>query len=154
MTFQRFKITVTSSRRHFVKINSWSYLHNRKSFLIHIYHDQGQYPSNQYQLKKRAHARMSARQCARKFLNCSKSSQIYFAYVSCHYKHFIKNRANSHFRAFSSFTAERKIITRQFVLTGYSSYLSEQFDTMFISLSLLITEWASVQYKCPYARVL
>ena len=50
------------------------------------------------------------------------------------------------------FAAERKIITPQFVLTGYSSYFSEQFDTMFISLSVLITEWASVEDKYPCVR--
>ena len=78
---------------NFLKIYSWSYFHNGNSFLIHIYHDQGQYVSGQFQVKKRARPRTSARQCARKNFKCSKSSQIFFAYVSGHFKHFIKNRA-------------------------------------------------------------
>ena len=75
---------------NFLKINSWSYLHNQNVFLIHIYYDQGQYQSGQFHVKKRARARTSARQCARKIFKCSKSSQIFFAYVSGHFKHFIK----------------------------------------------------------------
>ena len=92
---------MTSSRRHFVfffgTFNSWSYLHNGKFFLIHIQHDQGQYPSGQFPIKKRAHMGTSARQCARKISKCSKSSQIHFGYVSGHFKHFIKNRAKHAF---------------------------------------------------------
>ena len=57
---------------NFLKINSWSYLHNQKPFLIHIYHDQGQYQSGQFQVKKRARARTSARQCARKIIKMLK----------------------------------------------------------------------------------
>ena len=72
---------------NFLKIYLWSYFHNGKSFLIHIFHDQGQYPSGQFHVKKRAHARTSVRQCARKFFKCSKSSQFFFAYVLDHFKH-------------------------------------------------------------------
>ena len=127
---------------NFLKINSWSYLHNQKVFLIHIYHDQGQYQSGQFQVKKRARARTSARQCARKIFKCSKSSQIYFAYVSGHFKHFIKNRAYEHARAFSRVTPLQNIESPFFFLSWYFSYFFKEFDTMFISLWPLLTRWA------------
>ena len=139
---------------NFLKINSWSYLHNGKSFLIHIYHDQGQYQSGQFQVKKRARARTSARQCARKIFKCSKSSQIYFAYVSGHFKHFIKNRAYEHARAFSRVTPLKNIESPFFFLSWYFSYFFKEFDTMFISLWPLLTRWASIQDKCQCARAL
>ena len=40
----------------------------------------------------------------------------------------------------------------QFSLSSCSAHFSKHFDTMFIFLSLLITEWASVQDKYPCAR--
>ena len=127
---------------NFLKIISWSYLHNQKVFLIHIYHDQGQYQSGQFQVKKRARARTSARQCARKNFKCSKSSQIYFAYVSGHFKHFIKNRAYEHARAFSRVTPLKNIESPFFFLSWYFSYFFKEFDSMFISLWPLLTRWA------------
>ena len=127
---------------NFLKINSWSYLHNQKVFPIHIYHDQGQYQSGQFQVKKRARARTSARQCARKMCKCSKSSQIYFAYVSGHFKHFIKNRAYEHARAFSRVTPLKNIESPFFFLSWYFSYFFKEFDSMFISLWPLLTRWA------------
>ena len=139
---------------NFLKIISWSYLHNQKVFIIHIYHDQGQYQSGQLQVKKRARARTSARQCARKKIKCSKSSQIYFAYVSGHFKHFIKNRAYEHARAFSRVTPLHNIESPFSFLSWYFSYVFKEFDTMFISLWPLITRWASIQDKCPCARAL
>ena len=103
--FNRWLSLMTSSRRHFVKIL-------RKSTHDHIFITESyfsfifimirvQYPSGQFQVKERARARTSARQCARKILKCSKSSQNHFAYVLGHSKHFIKNRAHVHARAFS-----------------------------------------------------
>ena len=77
------------------------------------------------------------------------------AYVLGHYKHFIKNHVKTRiFARFRSSRPIRKIIPRQKLMTEYSSYFSEQFDTMFSSLSLLKTEWASVQDSRPYARFL
>ena len=133
---------------NFLKIISWSYLQNQKVFLIHIYHDQGQYPSGQFHVKK------CARQCTRKKIKYSKSSQIYFAYVSGHFKHFIKNRAYEHARAFSRVTPLHNIESPFFFLSWYFSYFFEEFDTMFISLWPLITRWASIQDKCLCARAL
>ena len=75
-----------------------------------------------------------------------------FAYVSGHYKHFIKNRAKHAFLHVFVCHGRTKNNSSLFVLTGYSSYFSEQFDTMLISLSLLITEWASVEDKYPCVR--
>ena len=128
---------------NFLKINSWSYLHNQNVFLIHIYYDQGQYQSGQFHVKKRARARTSARQCARKIFKCSKSSQIYFAYVSGHFKHFIKkSRTNTHARAFSRVTPLHNIESPFFFISWYFSYFFKEFDTMFISLWPLLTRWA------------
>ena len=144
-TFQPWPWLMTSSRRHFVNVlknYSWSYFHNGTSFLIHIYHDQGQYQSSQFQVKKRARARTSARQCARKMFKCSKSSQIYFAYVSGHFKHFIKNRAYEHARAFSRVTPLKNTESPFFFLSWYFSYFFKEFDSMFISLWPLLTRWA------------
>ena len=116
---------MTSSRRHFVKINLWSYVHNPNSFLNHIYHDQGQYPSGQFQVKKRARARTSARQCARKFFKCSKSSQIYFAYVSGHFKHFYKkSRVRAMRCAFSRVTPLQNIESPFFLFYDISHIFS------------------------------
>ena len=118
MTFQWLKVIMTSSRRHFVKINSWPYLHNRKPFLIHIYHHQGQYLSGQFQVNK------CAQKCAYAYVRALMRAIFFkllkivliFFYISVsgHYKDFIKNRANAHFRAFSFVTTERKLISRQF----------------------------------------
>ena len=75
-----------------------------------------------------------------------------FAYVSGHFKHFIKNRAYEHARAFSRVTTLHNIESPFFFLSWYFSYFFEEFDTMFISLWPLITRWASIQDKRLCAR--
>ena len=80
MTFQRLKVIVTSSRRHFVKINLWSYLHNGKYFsFIFIMIKINIRPVNfrSINVRKCARTRSSARLRARKNLKCSKSSQFF-----------------------------------------------------------------------------
>ena len=100
-------------------------------------------------MRVRVRARVNARV---KFKIAQNRPKFFFAYVSCHYKHFIKNRANAHFCAFSFVTAERKIISSPIFFDRIFLIFFQQFDTMFISLSLLITEWASVQNNYPCAR--
>ena len=90
---------MTSSRRHFVKIKSLSYLHNGRSLLNQIGHDESQFYSGQVHVHKRV--RTSTRQCARENSKWSKSSKIHFAYVLGHSHHLTKNRAHADTRVFS-----------------------------------------------------
>ena len=123
---------MTSSRRHFVKIRSLSYLDNESSKINHIWYTSTSGQRSTKNVNKFC-ARTSTRAYARiKILKCSNSSQILFAHVSGHFKHFIKIAQNTHFCAFSFVAAKRKIIPQPELLTGYTLTFSEQFDTMFI----------------------
>ena len=91
---------MTSSRRHFVKIRSLSYLDNESSKINHIWYTS---TSGQRSTKNvnKFRARTSTRAYARiKILKCSNSSQILFAHVSGHFKHFIKIAQNTYFLRF------------------------------------------------------
>ena len=74
--FQPWPWLMTSSRRHFVKIKSLSYLHNGKSIFIQICHDESQFHSSQVRVHKCARTSTSARINK----NCSNWSEIHFAY--------------------------------------------------------------------------
>ena len=103
-------------------------------------------------VRKSARTRSCARLRARKKIKCSKSFPIFFAYVSSHMEHLTKNQSNSHARAFFARSGILQHIIAKFSLSSCLAHFSEHFDTMFISLSLLITEWASVQNKYLRAR--
>ena len=105
---------MTSSRRHFVKIRSLSYLDNESSKINHIWYTS---TSGQRSTKNvnKFRARTSTRTYARiKILKCSNSFQINFAYVSGHFKHFAKKRAHAHARAFSRVIASSNIESPNF----------------------------------------
>ena len=88
---------MTSSRRHFVKIRSLSYLDNESSKINHIWYTSTSGQRSTKNVNKFC-ARTSTRAYARiKILKCSNSSQILFAHVSGHFKHFIKIAQNTHF---------------------------------------------------------
>ena len=70
-------------------------------------------------MRKCARARSSARLRARKNLKCSKSSQIFFAYVLGHMEHLTKNHAHAHARAFFARTSILQHRIAKFFLSSY-----------------------------------
>ena len=96
---------MTSSRRHFVfflvlSTHDHIFITGRHFLFIFIMIKVNIRPVNFRSKNARACVRPRC-QLARKISKCSKSSQIFFAYVSCHFKHFAKKRAHAHARAFS-----------------------------------------------------
>ena len=131
--FQGHGVIVTSSRRHFVNIRSLSYLDNKLSKINHIWYTS---TSGQRSTKNvnKFHARTLTRAYARiKILKCSNSSQILFAHVSGHFRHFIKIAQNTHFLRF-------------FVRSGQTknNSLTRIFDRIF--LNFFRTIWYHVYF--------
>ena len=138
---------MTSSRRHFVKIKSLSYLDNESSKINHIWYTSTSGQSSTKNVNKIC-ARTSTRTYARiKILKCSNSFQIFFAHVSGHCKHF-QDFAREHFFARVSarncaywhFTTWKRQIS-----LSYQPHFSKHFDTLFTFFWPVITQWASVK---------
>ena len=141
---------MTSSRRHFVKIRSLSYLNNESSKINHIWYTS---TSGQRSTKKvnKFRARISTRTYARiKFLKCSNSFQFFFAHVSGHCKHFLNLRARNYARAFPRVSARPGILQHRianFFLLSYLLHFSKHFDTLFTFFRPVITQLAAVKVQ-------
>ena len=141
---------MTSSRRHFVKIRSLSYLDNESSKINHIWYTS---TSGQRSTKNvnKFRARTSTRTYARiKILKCSNSFQINFAYVSGHFKHFQNLRARNYARAFPRVSARPGILQHRiakFFLLSYLLHFSKHFDTLFTFFRPVITQLAAVKVE-------
>ena len=83
---------------------------------------------------KCAPARSSARLRARKNLKCSKSSQIFVAYISGHLEHLTKNHAYAHARAFFARTSILQRRIAEFSLFSYLAHFSKHSDNLFTFL--------------------
>ena len=82
-------------------------------------------------VRKFARARSSARLRARKIFKCSKSSQIFFTYVSGHMEHLIKKLRT---RACARVFARTGILQHRiadFFLSSYLVHFSKHFDNLF-----------------------
>ena len=142
---------MTSSRRHFVKIRSLSYLDNESSKINHIWYTS---TSGQRSTKNvnKFRARTSTRTYARiKILKCSKfvSKLILhtFQAILSIFKICARVIMRARFRAYPRVLAFCNIESPNFFLLSYLLHFSKHFDTLFTFFRPVITQLAAVKVE-------